>query len=509
MILTPIAQDIKLSAEQLAILNAVDQLTGRHLLVLARAGTGKTFVIRKAVQLMRGTVAIAAFNRKIANDIKGKLADDGLRADVGTFHSFGDRIIRAIFKGSKLEGTGEGRVGYFKFTRIAEELEIPQFMQSFVRKAVSMAMAHGFGVEGLVPAKDLDEWQHIVSHYDIDNEIADDNAAVQLRGRQEVIKEALRFAYKALNLSKKLAHEVYTHDEQLWLPLLLNAKFPTYNNVCVDEAQDSNNVRREMARRMLAPGGMMLFVGDEKQAINGFSGADNDALDIIREQFNCQVFPMTTTFRCSKAVVRLAQTIVPDFKAADSNPEGSVSSMTEKDFANVTLHPETDAIICRNTKPLVDCAFSLIRRGVACHVEGKEIGQGLIALATRWRSIKSLPVLVSKLGDYRERQIAKLLTAKKEVQAEGIADRVDTVLALIDSMPKGATVNDLKAKIETMFVSTPDGQKPSTVTLLTAHKSKGLEFHTVYGWAVAKFMPSKYAKQAWQLEQEDHLRYVL
>ncbi len=374
-------------------------------------------------------------------------------------HAIGDRAIKSIFPAAKLEGRGQGQVGYYKFDRIAEALEIPKYLQAFVRKTVQMAMLHGAGIAGLMAAKDIDAWQHLVSHYGIDTEIADDNAVMQLRGREQLILEGLRFAHQALNLGKKIAHEVYSYDDMLWLPLILNARLPQYDWLCIDEAQDTNPVRHEMVKRMMHAKSRAMFVGDNFQSIYGFAGASSDSLDLIERDFSCKVFPMTVTFRCSKAVVALAQRLVPDYKAAEGNAEGEVLSISEAEFNKIDLVPGQDAIICRNTRPLITVAYNLIKRGIAAHIEGREIGKGLLALTTRWSTIKTIPALMSKLSEWRDREVAKMTAAKQEMQAEALADRVEAVFAIIEGLPKGASLTDLRSKIDSMFSDTDAGKK--------------------------------------------------
>ena len=497
-----------LSTEQLTIAEFVATGVG-NLLVEALAGTGKTFLILNCIPLMRGSIGIVAYNRKIAREIKSRVAKAGYRhVDVRTFHAFGALVLKGMFPKAKLEGTGKDRAGFYKFDKIAEELAIPQYLCGFVRKLMSMAMQHGFGIAG-TSAKDQAAWDHLVSHYNIDSEIADDNVVAQLRPRDQLILEGMRFAYQGLNLSKKMAHEVYSFDEMLWLPLILNAKMPQFDWLAIDEGQDTNPTRREMARRMMKPTTRSMWVGDKNQAIFGFTGADADSLDIIQREFNCKVFPMTMTFRCGKKIVAKAQRLVSAYKAAPGNHEGEVLSMSEADFNKLDLVPGQDAVICRNTKPLITVAYSLIKRGIPAHIEGKEIGKGLLALCTRWATVKTIPGLMTKLDDWSEKQIAKLTLAKKEMEIDALTDKVEAVKAIAAGLPKGATLADLRNKIDSMFSDTEDGEKAPTVALMTAHKSKGLEFSRVFGWNVAGLMPSKRAKQEHELVQEHNLEYVL
>ena len=76
-------------------------------------------------------------------------------------------------------------------------------------------------------------------------------------------------------------------------------------------------------------------------------------------------------------------------------------------------------------------------------------------------------------------------------------------------MPKGSMVVDLIEKVNGLFQDTPEGEPAKTVTLLTGHRSKGLEYTRVFAWGVRKFIPSKFAKKEWQLIQEDNLEYVI
>ena len=46
------------------------------------------------------------------------------------------------------------------------------------------------------------------------------------------------------------------------------------------------------------------------------------------------------------------------------------------------------------------------------------------------------------------------------------------------------------------------------VTLCSSHRSKGLEWDTVYLLGRDELMPSPFARQAWQMDQEVNLIYV-
>lgn len=640
----PVPVATTLSEEQLAIATEVQNGQG-NILVRARAGTGKTYLLRRCVPLMRGKIAIAAYNRKIAREIKAKLVEDGVLTrewadvmadrdgvDVGTFHAYGYRVLRASLKGVRVEGGGKDGAGFYKFDVICERLNIAKPIQTLVRKAMEraqerlleipqkqdtetlLANAHAaqhavvvnflrglvafekpqwraqmesianwyerngylterqvmsarmgaknagqrmpkeliVGAENRVappptkeqaePVKDgLDpRWFDLARHYALQLELpSDDSIEMQILAnsmpgadtdevREAMLRKCLELAAKAIHESAKMAHETFnakrfvkgrgwvdgeqftgviSYNEMLYLPIYLNLPIPQYNWVLVDEGQDSNDARREFARRMMK--GRAMFVADDRQAIYGWAGADNDAVDKIINEFDCKVFPMTVTFRCGKAIVELAKRIVPDYRAADTNPEGEVEEIDEKTFAEMELLP-TDAIICRNTAPLVKTAYKLIARGVACHVEGKDIGKRLLPLLYRWPSIKNVAPFLDRLVEYRDTETAKFMAQKMESAAEELSDRVETIQAIVEFLPKDSKVADIQAHVEKLFSDTDENDEaPKNLTLITAHRSKGLEYNRVFGFGVRKFMPSPYAKQDWQRVQEENLEYVL
>jgi superfamily I DNA/RNA helicase len=166
-----------------------------------------------------------------------------------------------------------------------------------------------------------------------------------------------------------------------------------------------------------------------------------------------------------------------------------------------------DVILCRKDAPLVTLAYQLIRRGIGCQVEGRDIGRGIMAMLEKYK-IRSLDRLKVKIVEYADREAGKLMAKGKEMAAAAIMDKAETATALIDGMPKGSTIDDLRARVATIFGDTEEGERPRRLTLSTIHKAKGREWGKVYLYGRNAFMPSKYARQEWQLQQEYNLAYV-
>lgn len=476
---------LEFSVQQKAVFQWVKSGRGSAF-VEAVAGAGKTTTIVEACKLMTGSVAFAAYNKKIASEIEAKSIEHNLgdQVRVGTFHKFGFSAWRKVAGNVKLDARG-------KQDAIALELAIPPELAEFVSKLTSLAKNSAIGV--WYEAEDLSQWKAIVEHHDLADDLEDPRD----------LPVAIGFAQEALKLSRKMARELIDFDDMIYMPVVTNCRVWQNDWLLVDEAQDINPARRALARKMLRPNGRAIFVGDRHQAIYGFTGADADAVDRITKDFGCSLIPLTTTYRCPKAVVEAAREYVDHIEAHSTAPEGIVSEAHEDDMIGKNL-TATDAILCRLTRPLVSTAFKLIRAGIACHVEGRDIGAGLLKLAMRWKRVKTIDKLRARLEDYLEHEVEKLTAKKQEVKAEAVQDRVETLFVLMDGCQ---TIDDLKGKIEQLFTDSEDGHQ-KTLTLSTVHKSKGREWQRVFVLGFAKFMPSKMARQPWQIEQEKNLIYV-
>jgi superfamily I DNA/RNA helicase len=152
----------------------------------------------------------------------------------------------------------------------------------------------------------------------------------------------------------------------------------------------------------------------------------------------------------------------------------------------------------------VGLAFRLIKNGIAAHVEGKEIGKGLTNLVKKWKKITTVEELNEKLDDHFTMQEEKLIAKGHEDKVEGLRDRIDTIKILAEGCE---LISEVVIKIESLFADTHNGSY-ATVLLSTVHKAKGREWPRVYILGFREFMPSKLAKQPWQMEQEINLIYV-
>lgn len=529
-----------LNPQQQAVVDWVRNGRG-SLNLIARAGTGKTFtliegVVRAVVEGNLGEVALMAYNKSAGEEFKARLAAlaertgdrrflEWKRVQAGTVHSFGFSMVRKWSPGVKVD---DGKV-----PAICDELSrgnaesVYAWGKSAICQLVSLGKQSAFGFR--TPATDLRAWFDLAEHHAV-NDLAE--------GRQ--LDDVVRASVQVLQESVRRDRDVIDFDDMVLAPLVHNLRAWPKDWVLLDEAQDTNAARRALALKMLRPKtGRLVAVGDDRQAIYGFTGADSDALELIALEVGSSVLPLTVTYRCPKSVVREAQRLVPDLVAHETAPDGNVRSLAATknvqtvepnqmpsgpdEAMSVDFKPQhqsrwfederplpTDAVLCRNTKPLVEEAYAMLAAGIGCRVEGREIGEGLVKLATRWKRVTTLGALADKLAEYRDREVQKWLAKGREDRAQAAEDKVDTLRAVMVHLEKdGKTaVEDLVEWVRNLFGDTRPGEAPNVVTLSTIHKAKGREWDRVYLLHRDRTLPSPYARKPWQQRQEANLEYV-
>lgn len=470
----------------------------------AVAGAGKTTALLAGGELIRGQVAYVAYNKKIVDETKEKLATrniDWKKMQAGTAHSFGYQAYKKARNWNKEQAqraVDENKVNVILDDMMPEPtplnmIEHPLRVYSpAIKQMVSLAKQHMFGV--LEPLESFDAWAHIADHYDV---FSEEDGIVPLA---DIVKACI----VALQRSNQQLDTI-DYDDMIYMPLLHRCRFWQFDVVMVDEAQDTNAARRALVRAMLKKGGRVVAVGDPHQAIYGFTGADSDALDLIAKDFACVKLDLTVTFRCPKAVVNFAHQWVRHIQAADTAPQGSVTRTSLEDFMKRNDLTVGSAVLCRVTKPLVALAFRMIRNRIPCRIEGREVGKAIQKLMTRWK-VSTLNALEEKIDNYLQREMTKLLAKKQETKMAQIEDMVETVRVIIDQCRKEGkrNVSDAVAYIDELF---GDNVK-NVIVLSTIHKSKGREWPRVFWLDRANTCPSKWARQEWQKEQELNLCYV-
>jgi superfamily I DNA/RNA helicase len=451
------------------------------LIVEAVAGSGKTFTIVKAAQLIPQAhkAVFLAFNKSIATELGNKLPG---HVESKTLNALGWALCRyRLGKHITIERN--------KTFDLIDKLlpEESREVRSELLNIIGKAKAHGLVPKGMrIPSgtyEATDErWDTLMDKYDVDPNGC--GSATFITWANILLKAGLE------------EQNVFDFDDQLYMPVALDLPAWGYDWVIIDEAQDVSHVQRTLLRKFLKRGGRLIAVGDSHQAIYGFRGADSDSLKNIGRVFKAETLPLSISYRCPVKVVEIAQSFVPHIEASDSAEDGEVLNPTSWDIESFS---NDDLVVCRNTAPLIELAYKCIGEGRKVHVMGREIGKGLINVIKKagGKRSKTIEELRPKLDKWQQRMVKK--AEKNEAKIAAIQDKVDCINVMAAGLD---TIAELVKAIEDIFSDSAQG-----TTLATVHKAKGLEAPRVF-ILNPDLMPSRWATQEWQQEQERNLQYV-
>lgn len=488
------------SPYQVAIYKAVRKAKS-NILVKAVAGAGKTTTTLGALDYVGvgESVCMLAFNVDIAAETRNRIGDlNRERADAGegpvnatsrTLNSEGNTCVRNA-------GFGGGNVDKMKMWTLARTV-VP-FAQRNITAAV-VALARAARTHGMVPAnfdKELDEaglppakglipdtveqWRQLANRYEI--EISSPRP-VEIDKARELLRKAL--------LEVKVRID---YDDQIYLPIVFDLPMTQYDWVFVDEAQDLNDANLVFLSKI---GKKFMFVGDESQSLYAFRGADADAMQRIRQKFNCEVLPLSITYRCPVSVVNAAKVYDPAIEARPGAPMGEVAN---KGSARNAEFKPGDMVVCRFNAPLVQLAFSMIARNIPIQMRGSDIVSGVAELIKNIDA-QSVESLLTRLSPWVTAKVERYIAADDEAKAIALLDKANMIRTVAEESGRVKYVDDIVHVMEDLFRS--DGHE--AVTLSSIHKAKGLECGTIW-WLNPNLTPKVKTKSAHQ--QELNARYV-
>lgn len=245
----------------------------------------------------------------------------------------------------------------------------------------------------------------------------------------------------------------------------------------------------------------MLFVGDSRQAIMHFAGADSRSYYTIQERTDAVELPLSICYRCPTSHIELAQEIVPEIEPAPNAKEGVIRSV---DGVSLQDHVgEGDLILCRTTAPLISWCIRLIRNRVAARVRGRDVAANLVSTIKKIGEKTSYDKFGDALDIYYDRQLIKI--GKKEGSEAKIQVLDDTVEAIracwTDFNASG--IDDLCQQLTNIF-----SDYSASVWLSTVHRAKGLEAERVFILHDEKLPLVWRNQKPEQYLQELNLRYV-
>lgn len=435
----------------------------RNILVKAVAGSGKTtviFQVNNILEQMRHKNLYLVFNKR--NQVEAEKKFDKKDIVVQTFNAFGNSLLPTVLT-------------KYKFKQYKAYDFVPDGApRSLFVKLFDLFRSYAYGIPNL--DGELESFDSML------NKIIDKHSIE--------IKDKHIYIFKTALESLVAERKIVDFNDQLYLPCLLDAWFPKYDTVFVDECQDLNPIKIHMLKRLLLRGARVIAVGDSKQAIYGFAGADTESIGTLTKMLDPIDLPLSVNYRCSQKVIKEAQKFLPEIQACRTAPEGAVYRTKDK------IKPQIgDFILCRVNAPLIKMCTELLKDNIPAKVLGRDIGEKLIDTLEKFTAVD-----FTQLDALKNAEIEKARQKKNKWMEVDIEDRYATISILFNN---NDTIEKCINFVKAIFAE----EAQNVVILSSIHKSKGLETPQVY-LIKPDMLPHPKAKEPWELAQEDNLHYV-
>jgi DNA helicase-2/ATP-dependent DNA helicase PcrA len=484
-----------------------------HRVVKAVAGSGKTTSIASGARLITGTGLFCSFNVPIALELAKKLKGTSMKSS--TVNAHGNRCVcRAL--GRRVPIVTD------KYKKMVDAARDAIVGGSLRGEPITPAQRVAVDKEGF-PAHTTKKLIDLARLDLLDLELPTfPTLLLELAARHglddydECLDElVIAVVHRCMELGrgeKDSDIQEIDYIDQLWLPCINGWQPQQYSWIVVDETQDLSAVQLELLSKSRRKGGRMLFVGDPKQAINGFAGADAESFNKIVARTGADPLELSVCYRCPTAVLDLARAYCPEIEARPGAPVGIVRTLPCAEY--VADAKEGDLVLCRRNAPLLSMCFELIGDGVPAQVQGKDIGAKLTTIIRKAARGRDFADFGLGLEAWRDHQVEAATIRIKD--ADRLAERVELIddqeacVRVVWASSKATSAAEMCGAVEQLFA---DGR--GSVTLSSIHKAKGLEAKRV-----AILRPELLARpddqpgdggrpqQPWQLEQEKNLAYV-
>lgn len=330
------------------------------LLVVAGPGSGKTRVLTERVRRLLSQdqehfrVLCLTFTNKAANEMAERLDDVpsiAERAFIGTLHSFCTEVLAN-------RGTTVGING------LPNIFDSYQDRKQILREAVEavpglLAELRASG-DAKAQGRRLDAWLEGISEAK-NNLLTPDALEDDQFSALYVEYDAALRACDAVDFDDLLLLTYRLFEER---PKIADFYRRQYRYICVDEAQDLNEAQYRVLSSLCGNDYRnIMLVGDPKQAIFTWNGADPKYLDLFRSDFEAISVELTQNFRSSESVVAAAQALNPDYSLEGQLPVKGLVCLQECDDETAEAEFILDTIegLQRDGHPDIEGAVDLER----------------------------------------------------------------------------------------------------------------------------------------------------
>jgi DNA helicase-2/ATP-dependent DNA helicase PcrA len=481
---------MKWDSLQQAVIDEVTNGSG-NLVILARAGAGKTGVLVECAHRLerRGSILMCAFNTEIQKELERRAPS---WATVRTLHSIGFETVRQVARDvnvDKWKTWSDARYVCRAATRQGGRARHGIVYVNEIVKLVGLC-------KNVLPSCEEDVMK-----------LARQHKLLSAEGERDLGYAAfVQLAIATLQLAPKDLKKI-SFDDMLYLPAKLGLTPRTYDYIFVDETQDLNAAQIDLILKMRNPLARIIAVGDPRQAIYRWRGADMEALDKFKTGLSAKTLPMSVTYRCSKRVVEhVRQALhgkVNDLVPRTGAPDGLVAEVSIADFESAFGPIMGDFVLARTNKELMAAYKMLIRRRIPAAIAGKDLGKGLISLVegTHAQTIDEMHRTLAR--NFDDAQKAADDPEAQEALVE-LQDQIDAIGVLAENHTR---VFNLIQDLEMIFDNDDAAvlESKNQVVITTIHKAKGRERDRV--WLMLDGFPRK--KSGALLNEEEYNVYYV
>lgn len=362
----------------------------RAIVVLAGAGSGKTEVVARRVQRLLtseqevGRILALSYTNKAAEELGERLrvraGAESERVTTETIHGFAHSLVRQY--STRIGLPLEPEI----LTRDEDRVELLNQWQS----------SQGVGA--------VEDPLGYLRTVDIERARAEETGDVE--DWRRALKSLPALDYPAL---------LDAAQELLSLTSVRRQLTRTYTHIVVDEAQNLTPAQYLLLTAMVgAPGEgpAVMLVGDDKQSIISFAGADPDLINQFADAYDAETISLTVNFRSAEIISELAQIVASDLGQEQHHSEphaapGDIDVLHGDDEGDearkvvawvknlllngmprnaaaekesVDIFPEDIAILGRSASALRETAKLLQKEGIA-HSTSIDAGDWLEGLA--------------------------------------------------------------------------------------------------------------------------------
>jgi len=419
-----------LTTEQENHINTITQ--GRNHAIQAPPGSGKTFLLLALARKMKGHGLSVSFNKLLAIEASKKFTS-AVTCKTGHALAYGAVGFKYRKRLKKLTGK-----------HLADSRDIGDWQpyNSPSNKGyliLSTIKKYCYSADRIISWKHLPQLT-ILNDSDIN-----------------LMKEDLVFNAQAIfdEMASESSDLPITHDVYLKIWALSN---PVLNQdyIFFDEYQDSNPVIAQVIKQQSC---QKIFVGDQFQQIYAWRGAVN----ALQDEKLAKLY-ITRSFRFGDEIAGLSNNIIKSYYPTDFEYVPFYGNDAIQSRVYYTPLSNIDCIICRTNKGVIGETIKTLGQNKTVHILG-----GTQPLTYLINSIFQL-----KIKNYTNHPDLFLFTSfadLKEYADSPMGGDLKAVLKLIETYGRERLLNILE--------STTESAEEASVTITTAHKSKGLEWSVV------------------------------